>query len=58
MTHVNHGETQTNEPTTISGDVDRETPAAMAAIPKNTVPTQSPMESLTVMSHLCQSSAL
>lgn len=55
---MNHNRAEVNEPTTISRDVDRQTPLAAAAFPKTIPPIQSSMESWVVPSHLCHSSAL
>lgn len=51
MPHVNYREAETNDPTTTSGNADRETPPA-TAFPHTATPIQSSTESLIVLSHL------
>lgn len=57
LTDMNHSEAETNNPTTISENPDRETSPA-TAFPKNATSIQSPRENLTVLSHLGVTSQL
>ena len=50
-THANYSEAETNDQTTISGDVHRETPPT-TEFPQTATPIQSSTESLIVLSHL------
>lgn len=51
LTHMNHSEAETNNPITITGNADRETPPG-TAFPKTATLIQSYTESLIVLSHL------